>query len=158
MGAGKTTIGKRLARALKRRFVDCDHEIERRTGARIPLIFEIEGESGFRSREKRVLDDLTLEENIVLATGGGAVLDPENRLALATRGLVVYLHAPIELLVARTRNDANRPLLQVANRAEKMREIFRQREPLYREIAHVTIDTGAQSMGDIVHTITARAS
>jgi len=158
MGAGKTTIGKRLARTLKRRFVDCDHEIERRTGARIPLIFEIEGESGFRSREKRVLDDLTQEENIVLATGGGAVLDPENRLALANRGLVVYLHAPIELLVARTRNDANRPLLQVANRAEKMREIFRQREPLYREIAHLTIDTGAQSMSDIVHTIRARAS
>jgi len=158
MGAGKTTIGKRLARTLKRRFVDCDHEIERRTGARIPLIFEIEGESGFRSREKRVLDDLTHEENIVLATGGGAVLDPENRLALANRGLVVYLHAPIELLVARTRNDANRPLLQVANRAEKMREIFRQREPLYREIAHLTIDTGAQSMSDIVHTIRARAS
>lgn len=158
MGAGKTTIGKRLARTLKRRFVDCDHEIERRTGARIPLIFEIEGESGFRSREKRVIDDLTQEENIVLATGGGAVLDPENRLALANRGLVVYLHAPIELLVARTRNDANRPLLQVANRAEKMREIFQQREPLYREIAHLTIDTGAQSMSDIVHTIRARAS
>jgi shikimate kinase len=158
MGAGKTTIGKRLARALKRRFVDCDHEIERRTGARIPLIFEIEGESGFRSREKRVIDDLTQEESIVLATGGGAVLDPENRIALANRGLVVYLNAPIELLVARTRNDANRPLLQVANRSEKMREIIRQREPLYREIAHLTIDTGAQSMSDIVNTIRASAS
>ena len=158
MGAGKTTIGKRLARALKRRFVDCDHEIERRTGARIPLIFEIEGESGFRSREKRVIDDLTQEESIVLATGGGAVLDPENRIALASRGLVVYLSAPIELLVARTRNDANRPLLQVANRSEKMREIIRQREPLYREIAHLTIDTGAQSMSDIVNTIRASAS
>jgi shikimate kinase len=158
MGAGKTTIGKRLARALKRRFVDCDHEIERRTGARIPLIFEIEGESGFRSREKRVIDDLTQEESIVLATGGGAVLDPENRTALANRGLVVYLNAPIELLVARTRNDANRPLLQVPNRSEKMREIIRQREPLYREIAHLTIDTGAQSMSDIVNTIRASAS
>jgi shikimate kinase len=158
MGAGKTTIGKRLARALKRRFVDCDHEIERRTGARIPLIFEIEGESGFRSREKRVIDDLTQEESIVLATGGGAVLDPENRIALANRGLVVYLNAPIELLVARTRNDANRPLLQVPNRSEKMREIIRQREPLYREIAHLTIDTGAQSMSDIVNTIRASAS
>jgi shikimate kinase len=158
MGAGKTTIGKRLARALKRRFVDCDHEIERRTGARIPLIFEIEGESGFRSREKRVIDDLTQEESIVLATGGGAVLDPENRIALANRGLVVYLNAPIELLVARTRNDANRPLLQVPNRNEKMREIIRQREPLYREIAHLTIDTGAQSMSDIVNTIRASAS
>jgi len=157
MGAGKTTIGKRLARALKRRFVDCDHEIERRTGARIPLIFEIEGESGFRSREKRVIDDLTQEESIVLATGGGAVLDPENRTALANRGLVVYLNAPIELLVARTRNDANRPLLQVPNRSEKMREIIRQREPLYREIAHLTIDTGAQSMSDIVNTIRASA-
>jgi shikimate kinase len=135
-----------------------DHEIERRTGARIPLIFEIEGESGFRSREKRVIDDLTQEESIVLATGGGAVLDPENRIALANRGLVVYLNAPIELLVARTRNDANRPLLQVPNRSEKMREIIRQREPLYREIAHLTIDTGAQSMSDIVNTIRASAS
>jgi shikimate kinase len=158
MGAGKTTIGKRLARAIKRRFVDCDHEIERRTGARIPLIFEIEGESGFRAREKRVIDDLTQEESIILATGGGAVLDPENRIALANRGLVVYLNAPIELLLARTRNDGNRPLLQVANRNEKMREILQQREPLYREIAHLTIDTGAQSMSDIVHTIRARAS
>jgi len=158
MGAGKTTIGKRLARALKRRFVDCDHEIERRTGARIPLIFEIEGESGFRSREKRVIDDRTQKESIVLVTGGGAVLDPENGIALANRGLVVYLNAPIELLVARTRNDANRPLLQVPNRNEKMREIIRQREPLYREIAHLTIDTGAQSMSDIVNTIRASAS
>ena len=122
------------------------------------MIFEIEGEIGFRSREKRVIDDLTQEESIVLATGGGAVLDPENRIALASRGLVVYLNAPIELLVARTRNDANRPLLQVANRSEKMREIIRQREPLYREIAHLTIDTGAQSMSDIVNTIRASAS
>ncbi len=158
MGAGKTTIGKRLARALKRRFVDCDHEIEKKTGASIPLIFEIEGESGFRAREKRVIDDLTLEAGVVLATGGGAVLDPENRQRLSERGLVVFLYAPVELLVARTRNDTNRPLLQTGNRAERLREIMLQREPLYREIADLTVDTGAMAMGEIVSTIKARAS
>ena len=158
MGAGKTTIGKRLARALKRRFVDCDHEIEKKTGASIPLIFEIEGESGFRAREKRVIDDLTLEPGVVLATGGGAVLDPENRQRLSERGLVVFLYAPVELLVARTRNDTNRPLLQTGNRAERLREIMLQREPLYREIADLTVDTGAMAMGEIVSTIKARAS
>jgi len=158
MGAGKTTIGKRLARALKRRFVDCDHEIEKKTGASIPLIFEIEGESGFRAREKRVIEDLTLEAGVVLATGGGAVLDPENRQRLSERGLVVFLYAPVELLVARTRNDTNRPLLQTGNRAERLREIMLQREPLYREIADLTVDTGAMAMGEIVSTIKARAS
>jgi len=158
MGAGKTTIGKRLARALKRRFVDCDHEIEKKTGASIPLIFEIEGESGFRAREKRVIYDLTLEPGVVLATGGGAVLDPENRQRLSERGLVVFLYAPVELLVARTRNDTNRPLLQTGNRAERLREIMLQREPLYREIADLTVDTGAMAMGEIVSTIKARAS
>ena len=158
MGAGKTTIGKRLARALKRRFVDCDHEIEKKTGASIPLIFEIEGESGFRAREKRVIDDLTLEPGVVLATGGGAVLDPENRQRLSERGLVVFLYAPVELLVARTRNDTNRPLLQTGNRAERLREIMLQREPLYREIADLTVDTGAMAMGEIVSNIKARAS
>jgi shikimate kinase len=158
MGAGKTTIGKRLARALKRRFVDCDHEIEKKTGASIPLIFEIEGESGFRAREKRVIDDLSQEPGVVLATGGGAVLDPENRQRLSERGLVVFLYAPVELLVARTRNDTNRPLLQTGNRAERLREIMLQREPLYREIADLTVDTGAMAMGEIVSTIKARAS
>ena len=158
MGAGKTTIGKRLARALKRRFIDCDHEIEKRTGASIPLIFEIEGEAGFRAREKRVIDDLSQEPGIVLATGGGAVLDADNRERLRTRGLVVYLYAPIELLAARTRNDSNRPLLQAANRAERLREIMINREPLYREIANLTIDTGDMAMGEIVSTIKARAS
>lgn len=158
MGAGKTTIGKRLARALKRRFIDCDHEIEKRTGASIPLIFEIEGETGFRAREKRVIDDLSQEPGIVLATGGGAVLDADNRERLRTRGLVVYLHAPIELLAARTRNDTNRPLLQSGNRTERLREIMIKREPLYREIANLTIDTGDMAMGEIVSTIKARAS
>lgn len=157
MGAGKTTIGKRLAKALKRRFIDCDHEIERRTGASIPLIFEIEGEAGFRSREKRVIDDLSREPGIVLATGGGAILDAENRERLRARGLVVYLHAPIELLAARTRNDANRPLLQAGNRAERLRDLMLQREPLYREIANLTIDTGDMGMGEIVSTIKAQA-
>ncbi len=158
MGAGKTTIGKRLARSLRRRFVDCDHEIERRTGATIPLIFEIEGEAGFRARERRVIEDLTQEPDSVLATGGGAVLDPVNRELLASRGLVVYLHAPIELLVARTRNDTNRPLLQNGNRGQRLRELMAQREPLYREIADLTVDTGAMTMGEIVHAIKMRTT
>ena len=156
MGAGKTTVGKRLARALKRRFVDCDHELEKRTGVTIPLIFEIEGEAGFRAREKKLVDELTQEAGIVLATGGGAVLDPDNRTALRERGLVVYLHAPVELLAARTRNDTNRPLLQTGDRAGKLRNLMAQREPLYREIADVLVDTGELTLLDIVNTIRAR--
>lgn len=156
MGAGKTTVGKRLARALKRRFVDCDHELERRTGVTIPLIFEIEGEAGFRAREKKLVDELTQEAGIVLATGGGAVLDPDNRTALRERGLVVYLHAPVELLAARTRNDSNRPLLKTGDRAGKLRALMEQREPLYRDVADVLVDTGALNLVEIVNTIRAR--
>lgn len=153
MGAGKTTVGKRLARALRRRFMDCDHELEKRTGVAIPLIFEIEGEAGFRAREKRLVDELTQTTGIVLATGGGAVLDADNRSALSSRGLVVYLHAPVELLAARTRNDTNRPLLKTADRAGKLRELVAQREPLYREVADLVVDTGALSLPEIVNAI-----
>ena len=156
MGAGKTPVGKRLARALKRRFVDCDHELERRTGVTIPLIFEIEGEAGFRAREKKLVDELTQEAGIVLATGGGAVLDPDNRTALRERGLVVYLHAPVELLAARTRSDSNRPLLKTGDRAGKLRALMEQREPLYRDVADVLVDTGALNLVEIVNTIRAR--
>lgn len=153
MGAGKTTVGRRLARALRRRFVDCDHELEKRTGVTIPLIFEIEGEAGFRAREKRVVEELTQETGVVLATGGGAVLDPENRAFLRDRGLVVYLHAPVELLAARTRNDSNRPLLKAADRAQTLRNLMLQREPLYREIADLVVDTGKLNLAEIVNTI-----
>ncbi len=155
MGAGKTTIGKKLARALRLRFVDCDHEIELRTGATIPLIFDIEGEAGFRAREKRVVDDVTREDGVVVATGGGAVLDPENRAVLQERGFVVYLHAPLEHLLARTRGDTNRPLLQAGDRVKRMQEILKAREPLYREVADLIVDTGALTLTAVVHSIRA---
>jgi shikimate kinase len=153
MGAGKTSIGKRLARALRLRFVDCDHEIEQRTGATIPLIFEIEGEAGFRSREKRVVEEVTREDGVVVATGGGAVLDPENRAWLRERGFVVYLHAPLEHLLARTRGDSNRPLLQTGDRVKRMQEILQQREPLYREVADLIVDTGTLTLSAVVQNI-----
>ena len=141
MGAGKSTIGRQLAALLKKDFLDVDHEIERRTGAAIPLIFEIEGESGFRRREALVVDELTRKTNVVLATGGGAVLDPDNRKALRERGSVVYLRAEIDILVERTRRDRNRPLLQTPDPRAKLEEIMRVREPLYRATAHVIIET-----------------
>ena len=153
MGAGKTTIGKKLARALHLRFVDCDHEIEHRTGATIPLIFDVEGEAGFRAREKRVIEDLVQEDDIVVATGGGAVLDPENRAALHASGYVVYLHAPLEHLLARTRGDTNRPLLKAGDRVKKMQEILTAREPLYREVADLIVDTGALTLTAVVQNI-----
>lgn len=145
MGAGKTTIGRRLAQRLKKRFVDCDHEIEGRTGVRIPLIFEIEGEAGFRRRESQVLEALSAERGLVLATGGGAVLDPRNRRLLAQTGLVVYLRVPPEELYARTRHDRNRPLLQVDDPLSKLRELHALRDPLYREIADIVMEGGGCS-------------
>jgi shikimate kinase len=146
MGAGKTTIGKNLARQLDKTFYDADHVLEARTGVRIPVIFEIEGESGFRKREEETLDGLTVRDNVVLATGGGAVLSAENRERLKTRGTVVYLHGRPEDLYQRTRHDKNRPLLQTANRLEKLRELYRVRDPLYREVADIVVDTGRQSV------------
>jgi len=145
MGAGKTTVGRHLARRLKKRFMDCDHEIEARTGARIPLIFEIEGEQGFRRREAQALQDLSAERDLVLATGGGAVLDPQNRKCLAETGLVIYLCAPPDELYARIRHDRNRPLLHVADPLAKLRELHAQRDPLYREIADIVLEGGRRS-------------
>jgi len=150
MGAGKTTIGRQLAKTLHKTFLDSDHEIEQRTGVHIPLIFELEGESGFRAREKAVIDDLTLNRNLILATGGGAVVNAENRANLSSRGTVVYLRAAIADLLARTRHDKNRPLLQTADPQKKLEELFSQRDPLYREIADIIIDTGAQSVPQLV--------
>lgn len=145
MGAGKTTIGRQLARRLQKRFVDCDHEIEARTGVRIPVIFEIEGESGFRRRESQVLQELALEDGLVLATGGGAVLDPENRKRLTETGLIVYLCAAPEDLYARTQYDRNRPLLQVADPLGKLRELYALRDPLYREVADIIFEGGRRT-------------
>jgi 3-dehydroquinate synthase len=153
MGAGKTTIGRMLARRLNMRFVDSDHEIEARTGATIPLIFEIEGEASFRRREAEMIRELSAERGIVLATGGGAVLDPENRSLLAERGTVIYLRASVNSILQRTAHDKNRPLLQTADPRKKLEELTAQREPLYREIADVVIDTGRPNVQSMVQNI-----
>lgn len=142
MGAGKTTVGKKLAKSLSRQFVDLDHEIEKSTGVSIPTIFEIEGETGFRCRETQAL--LRLQgQSLVVATGGGAVLSPANRAWMTARGFVVYLHASPELLHARTKNDKGRPLLQVNDPLARIRGLVEKRDPLYREIADVVVESGA---------------
>ena len=151
MGAGKTSVGKLLARRLGKAFSDCDQEIERSTGVRIPVIFEIEGEAGFRARERRIVAELAQRSGIVLATGGGAVLAPENRSALHEHGIVVYLCASPHDLWQRTRHDRNRPLLQTANPLGKLMELFTERDPLYREIADLVVDTGNQSVSALAH-------
>jgi shikimate kinase len=145
MGAGKTTVGRQLAAEFGKAFHDTDHEIERRTGVKIALIFEIEGEAGFRAREKQVIDQLTQLAGVVLATGGGAVLDAGNRSHLAERGVVVYLHGQPKDLWHRTRHDKSRPLLQGTDPLEKLQHLYLQRDPLYREIADLVVDTGRQS-------------
>jgi len=143
MGAGKTTVGRQLAKRLGRPFYDSDHEIVERTGVPIPTIFEIEGEEGFRRRESQAIEELTASTDIVLATGGGVVLNPENRARLHNTGWVVYLNVPPTLLFERTRHDRNRPLLRVPDPLAKLEELHRQRDPLYREAAH-TIVEGSQ--------------
>ncbi|MCX7179102.1 MAG: shikimate kinase [Proteobacteria bacterium] len=150
MGAGKTTVGRQLAKRLGRRFVDSDDEIEARTGVRVPVIFEIEGEAGFRQREVQVLEALTQEVGLVLATGGGAVLDPRNRSNLAASGTVIYLCAQPHQLWERTRHGRNRPLLQVADPLAKLQELYAQRDPLYREIADIVIESGNGSSHHLV--------
>lgn len=142
MGAGKTTVGRELARRHGLRFVDCDHEIEARCGVSIPVIFEIEGEAGFRRREHCTLDELTQMDGIVLATGGGAVIDPANRRLMRERGTVVYLNVPPTVLWERTRNDRSRPLLQVPDPRGRIEALHRDRDPLYREVAHYVVDGG----------------
>ncbi len=153
MGAGKTTIGRRLAEALGMDFADSDQEIEARTGATIPWIFDVEGEAGFRKREKAVIDELTRRPNLVLATGGGAVLDPENRRHLQARGTVIYLHASLDELLARTRKDRNRPLLQTADPRARLETLLREREPLYREVADIVFETGQRGIRQAVHAL-----
>ena len=141
MGAGKSTIGKYLAQHLKLRFADTDAEIEARTGADIPWIFDVEGEEGFRDREQLVVEEMTLWDGVVLATGGGAILRPENRRALASRGFVVYLYATVQEQVRRTRRDRRRPLLQKGDPEAVLRSLMAVRDPLYREIADHIIET-----------------
>jgi shikimate kinase len=150
MGSGKTTVGRRLARRLGRSFLDTDHEIQERTGVSIPTIFEIEGEAGFRRRESAVLAEIARGEDLVVATGGGIVLAEQNRRLLRQRGTVVYLRASVEDLFARTRHDRNRPLLQTEDPRAKLAELFAARDPLYREVADIIMETGRQSVQTLV--------
>lgn len=154
MGAGKSTIGRKLARALNFKFIDSDREIEARTGVDIPLIFELEGESGFRKREQEVIDELSGTPGIVLATGGGAVVDPQNRKHLGSRGTVIYLQTSVDQQLQRTAHDRNRPLLQTDNPRKKLEQLLTERDPLYREIADFVIETDGCKVRDVVQKIT----
>lgn len=145
MGVGKTTIGRVLSEELELEFFDSDREIEALTGADIPWIFDVEGEAGFRIRESRMIEVLTLKNNIVLATGGGAILAPENRHWLSSRGTVIYLRASIRQQFERTSRDKNRPLLQTPDPEKRIKELMQIREPLYREAADVIIDTNRRN-------------
>ena len=158
MGAGKTTIGKQLATAKNLDFYDSDHEIEARTGVTIPHIFDIEGEEGFRRREEDMIDELTQKQNIVLATGGGAVIREINRQHLKSRGTVIYLYADIEHLLERTSRDKNRPLLQTEDPRQKLEELMAARDPLYREVADMIINTEEQVIGGVVKHILQKLS
>jgi shikimate kinase len=153
MGAGKTTVGRLLAKHYGCVFYDSDHEIEARTGVKIPLIFEIEGEAGFRKREEAVIAELTALQGIVLGTGGGAVLSQLNRENLRKNGVVVYLRGTPEHLYERTRHDRNRPLLQTGNPLAKLRELYTQRDPLYRAVADIVVDTGRQSVSGMTRVL-----
>lgn len=152
-GSGKTTVGRELAKRLGWRFVDCDHELEARTGVKIPTIFEIEGEEGFRRRETQTLEALTEESDLVLATGGGAVTRAENRSLLAERGVVIYLNVTPQVLWERTRHDRTRPLLQVPDPKGRLQELYVARDPLYREVAHVVVEGGRGTPHAMVRTI-----
>ncbi|MDP8566424.1 shikimate kinase [Methylophilus aquaticus] len=153
MGAGKTTVGKVIAKNLGKTFYDTDQVIEQRTGVKIPTIFELEGESGFRKRETAMLEELSEQQNIVLATGGGAIIAPENRAILKQYGYVIYLRANVNELYLRTRNDKNRPLLQNVDVKAKLEQLFHARNPLYTETADLIVDTGHQPVTVIIHKI-----
>ena len=153
MGAGKSTIGRRLAQLLEKEFLDSDKEIEQRTGASIPLIFEMEGEASFRAREKTVIADLTRLQDIVLATGGGAVLDPDNQHCLRERGMVIYLSASVGEQLRRTRQDTQRPLLRTADPRGRLETLLTMRDPLYREVADCIILTDGRHIKQVVQSV-----
>ncbi len=153
MGAGKSTVGRVLAEKLGYEFVDSDHDIEEKTGATIPMIFDIEGEAGFRHREEESIDELTQLSETIVATGGGVVLSEENRKHLRSRGFVVYLKSTVESLVQRTKHDRNRPLLQTANPEKVLADILVEREPFYLEVADLVIETEHASAYRVVKEI-----
>lgn len=146
MGCGKTTMGRALAKHLGKAFVDSDEEIQKRTGVTIPHIFDIEGEAGFRQREAAAIRDLVGRDNMVLATGGGAVLAEQSRELLQQNGIVIYLKASVHDLWQRTRRDRNRPLLQIADPHAKLTELYQQRDPLYQQVADIVVQSGKQSV------------
>ncbi|HET7797634.1 shikimate kinase AroK [Nevskia sp.] len=145
MGAGKTTVGRRLAEARRMEFIDSDQVVEARTGVNIAFIFEKEGEAGFRKRERAAIAELAERDGIVLSTGGGAVMDPDSRALLGERGFVVYLHASVEHQLMRTERTDNRPLLQVGDRRDTLQRLFTLRDPLYREIADLVVHTDGRN-------------
>ena len=153
MGAGKSAVGRHLARTLHLSFVDSDDEIEARTGVDIPFIFEKEGEAGFRKREAVVIDDLSKMEGIVLATGGGAIIDPDSRSRLGGRGFVVYLFTSVGQQVLRTRKGRERPLLENADPEGTLQALLDQRDPMYREIADVVIETDGRKVNSVANEI-----
>ncbi|RLW56135.1 MAG: shikimate kinase I [gamma proteobacterium symbiont of Stewartia floridana] len=153
MGAGKTTVGRQLAEYFRKEFIDSDLEIQRRTGVDIPTIFEFEGEEGFRQREQEVIDELTQREEVVLATGGGAVIREQNRKALSSRGLVIYLHCTVEQQFERTHRDKNRPLLQTDDPMAKLKSLMAERDPLYRQTADLLISTEGRNTQAVLQDI-----
>ena len=153
MGAGKSAVGRQLARALHLDFVDSDDEVERRTGVDIPFIFEKEGEAGFRKREAAAIDDLSRRDKVVLATGGGAVVSPENRNHLGGRGFVIYLYTSVDQQVARTARGRERPLLENGDRRKVLEDLLAVRDPLYREIADLVVDTDGRKVKSVTNEI-----
>ena len=156
MGAGKSAVGRQLAKLLHLSFVDSDDEIETRTGVDIPFIFEKEGEDGFRKREAKVIDDLSAMESVVLATGGGAVADPQNRSRLGARGFVVYLHTTVDQQLARTQKGRERPMLANGDSRNILEDLMAVRDPLYREIADLTVETDGRKVKAVANEILER--
>jgi shikimate kinase len=153
MGSGKTTIGKQLAKALGLKFYDCDHELQRVTGASVNLIFDVEGEAGFRLREKRMLEELCARKGVLIATGGGAVCDPDNRKLLKSSGLVVYLRTSVRQQAKRLSYDKSRPLLQTEDWKQKLHELARERNPLYADAADLVFSTRASSVKETLQAL-----
>ncbi len=155
MGAGKSTLGRHLSQILDYPFFDSDRVIEEKTGADIPWIFDMEGEAGFRRREQEAIDELTRQDGIVLATGGGVVVTPANRDMLHERGCVVYQWTPVDVQLARTRNDKNRPLLQTADPRARLEALFAERDPLYRQVSHHLVSTASGNLKKVADDVLA---